>query len=571
MPHRTGSYFHLHLVSDATGETLLTVARAAAAQFASVEPVEHMHPLVRTQKQLDRVLEELDDAPGIVLYTLLERELANRLEEKCRTLGLPCLSIMGPVLQLFHSYLGGETKPRVGAQHALDADYFKRIDALNFTMMHDDGQHTDDLEHADVVLVGISRTSKTPTSIYLANRGVKTANIPLVPGVAPPPNLETLKNPLVVGLTASLPLFDGFRRWNTYQTARTLAESGRLLLIGRRQQVLLDTALAYIAVLRDTRILAAREAQLAAIRRIAAFTEKQLELNDATRTDVALARSRVQEAEALRLRAQADLTASRLDFTRLTRMEPERMLPPRLPDGLPRHADAFAELVRRANPDIAAFQLEAEAAGYQAKAALADLLPKVDLRFSKIAQLGYSPVLDRITDTTTRVVATVPIYEPGTLPRIGEASALARQRGYEAQDKELATLTSARIAFARRQATAEQHAQLVARIGELRETMRGFAIERAAGFRTVLDELVVAPVSTVSSRATDTLITSRVKARFIEARRFQANHVKVVTEAGVTFLLGLVTEAEADAAVDIARGTAGVTRVVKVFETIKPN
>ena len=203
MPHRTGSYFHLHLVSDATGETLLTVARAAAAQFASVEPVEHMHPLVRTQKQLDRVLEDLDDAPGIVLYTLLERELANRLEEKCRTLGLPCLSIMGPVLQLFHSYLGGETKPRVGAQHALDADYFKRIDALNFTMMHDDGQHTDDLEHADVVLVGISRTSKTPTSIYLANRGVKTANIPLVPGVAPPPNLETLKNPLVVGLTAS--------------------------------------------------------------------------------------------------------------------------------------------------------------------------------------------------------------------------------------------------------------------------------------------------------------------------------------------------------------------------------
>jgi outer membrane protein TolC len=170
-------------------------------------------------------------------------------------------------------------------------------------------------------------------------------------------------------------------------------------------------------------------------------------------------------------------------------MEPERMLPPRLTDGLPRNADAFAELVRRANPDIAAFQLEAEAAGYQAKAALADLLPKVDLRFSKIAQLGYSPVLDRITDTTTRVVATVPIYEPGTLPRIGEASALARQRGYEAQDKELATLTSARIAFARRQATAEQHAQLVARIGELRETMHGFAIERAAGFRTVLDEL----------------------------------------------------------------------------------
>jgi regulator of PEP synthase PpsR (kinase-PPPase family) len=203
MPHRTGSYFHLHLVSDSTGETLITVAHAAAAQFTNVEPVEHMHPLVRTQRQLDRVMEELDEAPGIVLYTLLDPELAKRLEEKCRALGLPCLSIMGPVLQLFHSYLGGETKPRVGAQHALDADYFKRIDALNFTMMHDDGQHTDDLEHADVVLVGISRTSKTPTSIYLANRGVKTANIPLVPGVPVPSNLETLANPLVVGLTAS--------------------------------------------------------------------------------------------------------------------------------------------------------------------------------------------------------------------------------------------------------------------------------------------------------------------------------------------------------------------------------
>ncbi|TNC12043.1 transporter [Methylobacterium terricola] len=330
-----------------------------------------------------------------------------------------------------------------------------------------------------------------PTVAFTADRPLRS-RITYSPDAAPPVvGLDSTprRSPTVVGLSANLPLFDGFRRWNSYQSARVLAESGRLLLIGRRQQVLLDTAIAYIAVLRDTRILAARDAQAAAIQRIAAFTEKQLELNDATRTDVALARSRVQEAEALRVRAQADLTASRLDFTRLTRMLPERMLPPRLPDGLPRSADAFAELVRKANPDIAASQLEAEAAGYQAKAALSDLLPKVNLQFSKVAQIGYSPVLDRITDTTTRVVATVPLYEPGTLPRIGEASALARQRGYEAQDRELATLTSARIAFARRQATAEQYTQLVVRIRELRETMRGFGIERAAGFRTVLDEL----------------------------------------------------------------------------------
>ena len=203
MPQRGTNYFHLHLVSDATGETLITVARAAAAQYTAVAPVEHMHPLVRSSKQLDRVLNEIEAAPGIVLYTLLEPGLAERLEKTCRDLGLPCLSILGPVLGLFQAYLGGETKPRVGAQHVLNAEYFKRIDALNYTMLHDDGQHVDDMEQADVVLVGVSRTSKTPTSIYLANRGVKTANFPLVPGMPVPEKLEMLVQPLVVGLTAS--------------------------------------------------------------------------------------------------------------------------------------------------------------------------------------------------------------------------------------------------------------------------------------------------------------------------------------------------------------------------------
>jgi regulator of PEP synthase PpsR (kinase-PPPase family) len=203
MRPRPGSYFHLHLVSDATGETLITVARAAAAQYAKVSPVEHIYPLIRTQKQLDRVLAEIEESPGIVLYTLLEEDLVTRLEDKCRELGLPYLSILGPVLQLFQSYLGAETTHRVGAQHMLNAEYFKRIDALNYTMLHDDGQHAEDLEEADVVLVGVSRTSKTPTSIYLANRGVKTGNVPLVPGVPVTPQLERLSRPLVVGLYAS--------------------------------------------------------------------------------------------------------------------------------------------------------------------------------------------------------------------------------------------------------------------------------------------------------------------------------------------------------------------------------
>ncbi len=203
MTSRSNSYFHLHLISDATGETLITVARAAAAQYARMSPVEHVYPLVRNQKQLDRVLDEIEESPGIVLYTLLEDDLTKRLEEKCRELGLPCLSILGPVLQLFQSYLGTETTHRVGAQHVLNAEYFKRIDALNYTMLHDDGQHVEDLEEADVVLVGVSRTSKTPTSIYLANRGVKTGNVPLVPGIETPRRLETLQKPLVIGLFAS--------------------------------------------------------------------------------------------------------------------------------------------------------------------------------------------------------------------------------------------------------------------------------------------------------------------------------------------------------------------------------
>src|ERR687888_1668186 len=203
MAQRPGSYFHLHLVSDATGETLTTVARAAAAQYTKVSAVEHVFPLVRTQRQLDRVLAEIEESPGIVLYTLLEEELVQRLENRCRELSLPCLSILGPVLQLLQSYLGAETSHRVGAQHTLNAEYFKRIDALNYTMLHDDGQHVEGLEEADVVLVGVSRTSKTPTSIYLANRGIRTANVPLVPGIMLAPNVEGLSRPLVVGLYAS--------------------------------------------------------------------------------------------------------------------------------------------------------------------------------------------------------------------------------------------------------------------------------------------------------------------------------------------------------------------------------
>ncbi|QFR33928.1 pyruvate, water dikinase regulatory protein [Ancylobacter sp. TS-1] len=196
------SYYHLHLVSDSTGETLMSVGRAAAAQY-NLKPIEHIYPLVRAHKQLDKVIQAIEEYPGIVLYTLTDRELRDRLKTYCRDNGIPVLSVLAPVVQLFQAYLGGAPEPRVGGQHQLDGDYFRRIDAMNFTVMHDDGQHVDGLEAADVVLLGISRSSKTPTSIYLANRGIKTANIPLVPGLPVPPGLSELRRPLVVGLVAS--------------------------------------------------------------------------------------------------------------------------------------------------------------------------------------------------------------------------------------------------------------------------------------------------------------------------------------------------------------------------------
>ena len=199
----TRSYFHLHLVSDATGETLIAVSRAVAAQYQGVASIEHVFPFVRSLAQLERAIAEIEAAPGVVLYTLVDGELTNRLETACREMGSPCLSVLQPIFSLFQAYLGTASASRPGAQHMLNADYFKRIDALNFTMLHDDGQLPENLDQADVVLLGVSRTSKTPTSIYLANRGIKTANVPLVPNVPLPASLDDLRGPLVVGLVAS--------------------------------------------------------------------------------------------------------------------------------------------------------------------------------------------------------------------------------------------------------------------------------------------------------------------------------------------------------------------------------
>ncbi len=197
------TYFNVHLVSDSTGETLAGVMRASCAQFDNILPIEHSYYLVRSPRQLERVLREIESAPGVVMFTISNDELRGRLEARCRELAMPCVAVLDPVLDMLSRYLGMELNHRIGAGRVLDADYFRRIDALNFAMGHDDGQGGVELEEADVILVGVSRTSKTPTCVYLANRGVKAANVPIVPNISLPERLFQPDAPLIVGLTVS--------------------------------------------------------------------------------------------------------------------------------------------------------------------------------------------------------------------------------------------------------------------------------------------------------------------------------------------------------------------------------
>lgn len=197
------TYFHVHLVSDSTGETLNAMLKATASQFAHAKPLEHIYALVRSPRQMERTLAAIEAAPGIVLYTVINPDLRRLLEIRCSELQTPAVSVLDPMLNAFTDYLGLEQTKKAGAQHELNDRYFTRIAALDYTLSHDDGQMNWDLASADVVLVGVSRTSKTPTCMYLANRGVKAANVPLVPTADPPPELFELRKPLVVGLVAS--------------------------------------------------------------------------------------------------------------------------------------------------------------------------------------------------------------------------------------------------------------------------------------------------------------------------------------------------------------------------------
>ena len=195
--------FHLHLVSDATGTTLLGLARACLAQFEHIEPVQKFWPLVRSERQLERIIARIQETPGPVIFTLVDRNMRHRLQDFCDEMGIPCVAVLDPIIRSLSSYLGEHAVGVPGLQHAMDDAYFKRVEAIDYAMRHDDGKTLKGLSKADVILVGVSRTSKTPTSVFLARRGIKVANIPLVPSVEVPDEKLSLERPMYIGLTAA--------------------------------------------------------------------------------------------------------------------------------------------------------------------------------------------------------------------------------------------------------------------------------------------------------------------------------------------------------------------------------
>jgi regulator of PEP synthase PpsR (kinase-PPPase family) len=196
MPH-----LHLHLVSDSTGETLISTARAVMAQFEDVSATEHVSAFVRSRRQLDEVMGAVRKTHGIILFTLVDKDVREELQRRCDTENITCISVLGPVISAVGSYLGLEGRGEPGRQHMVNAEYFRRIAAMNFAIAHDDGHMTKDSANADMILVGVSRTSKTPTCAYLANRGYKAANIPIVAGMSIPEEIYEFTKPLIVGLT----------------------------------------------------------------------------------------------------------------------------------------------------------------------------------------------------------------------------------------------------------------------------------------------------------------------------------------------------------------------------------
>lgn len=188
------------LLSDATGETAEKMVSAALTQFQHREAHVTRVSNVRSKNQIYAALDKAAKQQAMVIYTMVNRELSRLVHEECSAMGLISVDIITPLLVRLSEFLGTTPNETPGLLHSVDEDYFRRIDAIEFTVRNDDGQETRFLNKADIVLVGVSRTSKTPLSMYLAHRGWKVANIPLVSGIAPPPELLTLEHNRVAGL-----------------------------------------------------------------------------------------------------------------------------------------------------------------------------------------------------------------------------------------------------------------------------------------------------------------------------------------------------------------------------------
>tara|TARA_A100001011_G_scaffold361360_1_gene409409 strand:+ start:308 stop:1126 length:819 start_codon:yes stop_codon:yes gene_type:complete len=205
--------YNVYLVSDSTGETLDRIFLSLKSQFANFEYQKKEFAFIRTEQQIDRIIKEcatIDNS--LILYTIVETRLAKYLSSQSEKNSVPCFGVLGNLILSFSKLLNQKAIHKPSAQHVLDDDYYKRIEAIQYTMIHDDGKKVDDVNDADVVLLGVSRTSKTPTSIYLANRGYKTVNIPLVLEQKIPEDLSFNKTSCIVGLIADPARLSDIRR-----------------------------------------------------------------------------------------------------------------------------------------------------------------------------------------------------------------------------------------------------------------------------------------------------------------------------------------------------------------------
>lgn len=298
------------------------------------------------------------------------------------------------------------------------------------------------------------------------------------------------REPDQYGVQATLPLFDGFRRYNTYQAARLAVEAGHFITRNARQQVMLDAATAYLAVVRDRTIVAYRSEQLAAIERMKTMTEKRYELRDNTMTDVSLAQSRVEGARIALEAARSDLASSETEFRRITGNAPGRFTVPRAPDSvLPRSREELRTALIAENPQLAAARLDAKAAKYQAEAVKSELLPTVNLVGSYGQADHQTPFTPKINDSTIKLQVRIPLYQPGAYSHIEEAKALAIQKNYDVIDGERKTVSSAESLFDTRRSLIRQTAEASARVSAMRKAVAGYRIEQDAGYRTIVDTL----------------------------------------------------------------------------------